>query len=170
MYSKCLKFIVGLTLAVVPPSHQFSTSTSSSRHAPSLYATRDLNNNDRATVPPADAIRNIAAASAIAVGLLFPTTSIAAQEDTAYQPQLLNNVESSSLQLSVEITTMDFSMPSSYDSIADPVASGKDELTETTVIASGGSSKKKAAPKKKAPKEKAATKSFASKEEAAAAQ
>ena len=51
-----------------------------------------------------------------------------------------------------------------------PVASGKDELTETTVVASGGgSAKKKAAPKKKAPKEKA-TQSFTSKEDAAAAQ
>ena len=131
MYSKCLQFI-GLTLAVVP-SHQFSVSSitsSSSRHAPSLvYATKDPNNNDRAvaTTPDpirniaaaSDTIRNIAAASAIAVGLLFPTTSIAAQEDTTYQ-QLPNYIESTSLQLSVEITTMDFSMPSSYNSIADP--------------------------------------------------
>jgi len=121
MYSKCLQFIIGFALAVAP-THQFSVS-STSRRAPSLLcATRDPNNNDRAVVPP-DAIRNIAAASAIAVGLLFPTTSIAAQEDTAYQQ--LPNVESTSLQLSVEITTMDFSMPSSYDSIADP---GKSEF------------------------------------------
>jgi len=166
MYSKCLKFIVGLVLAVAP-THQFS-SVVSSRHAPSvLCASIDPNNNDRAVVPP-DAIRNIAAASAIAVGLLFPSTSIAAQEDTTYQ-QLPNYIESTSLQLSVEITTMDFSMPSSYNSIADPVASGKDELTETTVVASGGSTKKKAAPKKKVPKEKT-TQSFTSKEDAAAAQ
>ena len=48
-------------------------------------------------------------------------------------------------QLSAEIKTMDFSMPSSYDSIADPVASGAEELTQTTVVGGAGA-RKKAAP------------------------
>jgi len=119
-HSKSLAFIGFLAapaLAFVPSSSVASRSFSS------LSATRDPDN-ERAT-PPDVSRRNFAAASALTLGLLFPATDA----------------------LAAEIKTMDFALPSSYDSIADPVASGTDELTQLTVINTAASKRKpKAAP------------------------
>jgi hypothetical protein len=90
-------------------------------------------------------IRNLAAVSAITLGLLFPSSDALAAEATVPRCALNDHaVLSSSVDLSKVITTMDFSLPSSYDNISDPVASGKDELT-TTVNVETGSSKRSAA-------------------------
>jgi len=61
---------------------------------------------------------------------------------------------SSSLGLAVEIKTMDFSLPSSYDSISDATASGVDALSKTEGVnkaASTPSSSKSAAAEPKKP-------------------
>jgi len=145
-YSKPLVFLtlVAPAVAFVLPSSPASRSFSS------LCATRDTYS-ERATTP--QLVRNLAAASAITLGLLFPSTdAIAAEGAVSHLPLNDHALHSSTVELSVEIKTMDFSMPSSYDSIADPVASGTDELTNTVVVntaASKKSSKKNAASKGK---------------------
>ena len=136
--------LIGLALAAPAATTAFvvtSPSTTSRAHS-TLSATRNPND-DRAT--PADAIRNLAAASALTLGLLLPSTDALAVPDTLAHYQSNNNaVLSSSVDLSAAIRTMDFSLPSgSYDSIADPNASGKDELTKDTIINTTPSRKKK---------------------------
>ena len=77
------------------------------------------------------ALRNLAATSAVALALITPSSAIA--QDNTHLQSIDNGVYSSTLTLSEAIKTMDFSLPSSYDNIADPVASGVDELTTSTV-------------------------------------
>ena len=151
-YSNSLAFI-GLALAA--PAFAFvSPSSVASRSHSSLGATRDPNN-ERATP---DAIRNLAAVSALALGLFFPSTDALAAQGTASQ---LNDhaLYSSTVELSKELKTMDFSMPSSYDNIVAPVAAGVEELSTTTVLNTGAPKrvKKAAVEKGSSPKEDAAT-------------
>ncbi len=112
-------------------------------------------------------LRNAAAIFAVTCGLLYPSDSFAMNEST---------FQSSTMTVAEVIRTMDFSLPSSYDTIVDVAADSKEELTEETVRSAAGSAKK-AAPKKKeaaqkkekkeaAPKKVAMTK--AEREEAAA--
>lgn len=153
-YSKSLA-LIGLALAAPAATNAFVvTSPSTSRPHSTLSATREPND-ERAT--PADAIRNLAAASALTLGLLLPSTDALAAPDIQFSSNN-NAVLSSTVELSATIRTMDFSLPSgSYDSIADPNASGKESLTKDTII--------NTTPSKKAKKED----SGASAKEAAAA-
>ena len=93
------------------------------------------------------AMRNMAVTSAVALALIMPPSAIA--EDTAQVYPSDNAVYSSTMTLSDVIKTMDFSLPSSYDNIADPVASGVDELTTSTVKGSSKKVEKKKVEKKK---------------------
>lgn len=142
-------------------------------------------------------VRSAAAASALCLGLLFPATDALAAQGTASQlPPNDPALYSSSVELSKVISTMDFSMPSSYDNLSAPVASGTDELTttsnaavpkvatnlraggmettKTTSSASSSSNSNTAASKKKKPAQKSEKKSdpapsgLSRKEEAAA--
>lgn len=72
-------------------------------------------------------MQNLVATSAVALALIMPSCAIA--QDTPRIQLNDNALYSSTVTLSDVIKTMDFSLPSSYDSIADPVASGVDELT-----------------------------------------
>jgi len=151
-HSKSLALI---GLALVTPAVAFVPPTSvASRSHLSLGATRDPSN-ERPSPP--DVIRNLAAASALTLGLLFPSA------DALAAPLNDHAMQSSTVEVSLEYKTMDFSMPSSYDSIAAPVASGTDELTTTTTVNTAAASKKKAKPKE------SAVPSGLSKKEAAAA-
>ena len=106
--------------------------------------------NEEQTSQP-NAFRNFVAVSAITLGLLSPSSDALAAQDTTFSPpQNYNALQSSTVTLSEVIRTMDFSLPSSYDSIADPIAAGTEELTDG--ILPGG----KTAPKKKAPPKKSA--------------
>lgn len=142
-YSKSLA-LIGLALAAPTATNAFAPSTTFARPTSTLSASKDPSNE---RVTPPDAIRNLAAVSALTLGLLFPSGDALAAQDTAQ----LHALHSSTVELSATIRTMDFSMPSSYDTIVDVSSTKdsavKDELTKDTVVQTGGS-KKKAAPKK----------------------
>ena len=89
-------------------------------------------------------LRNAAAIFAVTCGLLYPSDSFAMNE-SAFQ--------SSTMTVAEVIRTMDFSLPSSYDTIVDVASDSKEELTEETVRSAAGTAKK-AAPKKKEPPQK----------------
>lgn len=121
----------------------FSASSQTVRRTALSAMERDVNQDN--SFPTA--IRNIAAASAVALALIVPSSAIA--QDNTHMHTMDNGIYSSTVTLSEAIKTMDFSLPSSYDSIADPVASGVDELTiSTDKNAAKKVDKKKAAPKK----------------------
>jgi flagellar biosynthesis GTPase FlhF len=67
-------------------------------------------------------------------------------EELVGNPQGCEVIYSSSIQISETIKTMEFSLPSSYDSIADAKASAVDELSQDTNVITGTNVKK--APKK----------------------
>jgi hypothetical protein len=91
-------------------------------------------------------LRDVVAVSVLSFGLLFPSNdALAAQGSIPRLPRDDAALHFNSIQLAATIKTMDFSLPSSYDNLSDPIASGKDELTETIVINTSGS-KKTAAP------------------------
>ena len=143
-FSKFLVALIASTytnaFVVVSPSTATSSRPSSNLGA----STKRDADNERATTSD-NAIRNFAAVSAITFGLLFPSSGAFAAESIIPNHALNDHaVLSSALELSKAITTMDFSLPSSYDKISDPVASGKDELT-STIIVETGSSKRSAA-------------------------
>ena len=92
-YSKTLVFIGGV--ALVAPTVESFVLISPSRAHSSLDALRYPNDERGATAPDA-AIRHITATSALALGLLFPTVSLAAQ-DTTYQ--VPTAMQSSSVQV-----------------------------------------------------------------------
>jgi hypothetical protein len=100
------------------------------------------------------AIRNLAASSAVTLALIMPTTAIA--QDNNYMQTFDNGIYSSTVTLSEVIKTMDFSLPSSYDTISDPVASGVDELT----IYQGKTQPKKVEKKKEPKKATSVNKGF----------
>lgn len=132
-YSKSLA-LIGLALAAPTATDAFVVnSQSSARPHTSLDAAKDPS--------PGNAIRSLAAASALTLGLLLPDNALAAQQTT------LNNdhhvLQSSSVQISAEIKTMDFSMPSSYDSIKS-FDSDPDELKQSTIVNTAASKKKTA--------------------------
>ncbi len=125
--------------------------------------------NHKAAAP--DVLRNAAAIFAVTCGLLYPSDSFAMNE---------NAFQSSTMTVAEAIRTMDFSLPSSYDTIVDVAADSKEELTQETVRSAAGTAakkqaapKKEASPKKKAEKKEAAPKKVAmtkaEREEAAAA-
>lgn len=127
----------------------------SSRPLIKLGATHDADDERAATSE--NTIRNLVAASAITLGLLFPSSGAFA---TVPLQATLNDhaVLSSTFDLSKAITTMDFSLPSSYDKISDPVASGKDELTTTVVVETGSSKRSSASLESSSSKKKSAPK------------
>jgi len=156
--------MLSAALAATDAFTAVNTPSPSRLHFSSLDATREST--------PADAIRNLAAASTLAFGLLFPTNNaLAAPETTTFNDHVL---QSTSVSLSAEIKTMDFALPSSYDSIAAPVASGvTDELTQITVIntsAAKRTSQKAAAVEKQAKKKEAPPPGMSAKEVSAARQ
>ena len=93
-YSKSLVFI-GVAL-VAPTVVEAFVLISPSRAHSSLDALRYPNDERGATSPDA-AIRHITATSALALGLLFPTVSLAAQDTTYYQ--VPTAMQSSSVQV-----------------------------------------------------------------------
>ena len=104
--------------------HSFSVPNSSTARRTDLCAIEtDGDRSDRDESFPRG-MRNLAATSAVALALIMPCSSAIAQDT----PRIQNAIYSSTVTLSDIIKTMDFSLPSSYDSIADPVASGVDEL------------------------------------------
>jgi hypothetical protein len=133
-----------------------SPSTATSRPSFNLGASTKRHDDERAKTND-NAVRNFAAVYAITCGLLFPSFGAFAESTIPIHALNDHAVLSSALDLSKAITTMDFSLPSSYDKISDPVASGKDELTSTIIIETGSkrssassessSSKKKSLPK-----------------------
>ena len=66
-------------------------------------------------------------------------------------PAAAEAFQSSTLHLSEQIRTMDFSMPSSYDSISDIKTNSVDELSKTTEVRPSRPNKKAAEPKQKMP-------------------
>lgn len=109
-----------LSLALAAPASGFvSPSCAAASRSRTLLSAKGDAGDGRAS-PASASRRDFAAATAAILGTLLPASDALAKE----------------------IKTMDFSLPSSYDSIADPVASGTDELTTSTVI-------KPAAPKRK---------------------
>ena len=165
-YSKSLVMLSAALAATDTDAFTAVNTPSRSRlHFSSLDATRDST--------PADTFRNLAAASTLAFGLLFPTNNALAAPETT--TTFNNNVlQSTSVSLSAEIKTMDFALPSSYDSIAAPVASGvTDELTQVTVIntsASKRTSQKAKGVEKQAKKKEAPPPGMSAKEVSAAKQ
>jgi len=122
-----------------------TSSSSRARHDSHLLAAAN-DNNMRNHV--GESIRNIAATTMLTLGLLLlpSNDAFAAQDRSIYdsQPPVYY---SSSVQLSAVIQTMDFSLPSSYDNLSDPVADGKAELVKTEVVITGGGGSKRAAVK-----------------------
>lgn len=107
--------------------HSFSVPNSSTARRTDLCAIEtDGDRSDRDESFPAG-MRNLAATSTVALALIMPCSSAIAQDTPRIQLND-NAIYSSTVTLSDVIKTMDFSLPSSYDSIADPVASGVDEL------------------------------------------
>ena len=149
--TKSLAFIV-LSLATATATEAFSfvshpQTPNVIRSSSALAAKRE--NRDGGQISPPTAIRNFVALSAITLGLLSPSSdALAAQDPTVFPPHPTYALHSSTLTLSEVIRTMDFSLPSSYDSISDPVASGTEELT-TSMLPSAKSS---STPKKTAEK------------------
>lgn len=134
-------------VASTRPARTSSSSSSSPRaqhqasHLP--VDTNDDNIIERNHV--GESMRNIAATTLLSFGLLFPSNNAALAAATQDQSIYYNSqLGSSSVQLSAVIQTMDFSLPSSYDKLSDPVADGKAELVKTEVVATGGGSKKAA--------------------------
>lgn len=79
--------------------------------------------------------------------LAFNTASVQAFAETPC-PQCGEVIYSSSMQLSETIKTMDFSLPSSYDSLSDAKASGVEQLADETSVITGNTMKKTAPAKK----------------------
>lgn len=146
MLSKCF---AGILLAAPITVNAFSSSHSRIARwtVPSALADDSDINRDESPFP--STIRNFFAASTVSLALLMPSSNALAQDSFHSLPVDVNSFYSSSVTLSEVIRTMDFSLPSSYDSIADPVASGTDELTTSTVKSS---SPKKTAEKSSSPK------------------
>jgi hypothetical protein len=150
----CLVFVVTFLLSPASTTNAFVVISSSSIIS---GATSSLSSSSRASHLPASAndknnierysnealIRNIAATTMLTFGLLFFPSNSAAFAATQDQSIYYNSqLGSSSVQLSAVIQTMDFSLPSSYDKLSDPVADAKAELVKTEVVATGGGSRK----------------------------
>jgi hypothetical protein len=153
IFSKSLVFLFALAAPTTDSFTITSPDASSQRAHSSLNESRASEIN---RFPYTNGCRDIMAVSVLTFGLLFPSNyAFAAQDSMSLLPRDDAALHSSSVQLSATIQTMDFSLPSSYDKIADPTASGKDELTQTVMINTGGS-KKSAAPTASSAKEEAA--------------
>jgi len=152
MLPKSVVFLLALAAPATDAFTIISPNASSQRAHSSLDKSR-ASETDRV---PCSGFRDIAALSVLTVGLLFPSNDAFAAQDTSSRlPRYDAALHSSTVQLSATIQTMDFSLPSSYDKIADPTASGKDELTQSVVVITGAS-KKSAAPTGSSAKEEAA--------------
>lgn len=153
MFSKSFAFLLALVAPATDAFTIISPNASSQRAHSSLDESRASEKN---RVNYASGFRDIVAVSVLTFGLLFPSNDAFAAQDTLSQlPRHDAALHSSTVQLSATIQTMDFSLPSSYDKISDPTASGKDELTQSVVVITGGS-KKSAAPTGSSAKEEAA--------------
>ena len=96
----------------------------------------------------------------VASVLAFNTASASALPEISIVNEA-NNIYTSSIQLSQTIKTMDFSMPSSYDSISDVSKPASEELVQEENIATGSKKKVKSSASTKSssamtPEEKAA--------------
>ncbi len=89
------------------------------------------NNHDHEGKSLPHALRIFAATLAVTLSLLVSTTTFA--QETSHALPTDNAIHSSTVTLSEIIKTMDFSLPNSYDSIPDPIASGTDKLTTSSV-------------------------------------
>lgn len=114
------------------------------RPSHSAIALSNHDDTDHKAAAPADVLRNAAAIFAVTCGLLYPSDSFAMNE-SAFQ--------SSTMTVAEVIRTMDFSLPSSYDTIVDVQADTKAELTEETIKSAAGTAKK-ASPKKEVAQKK----------------
>ena len=83
------------------------------------------NNHDHEGKSLPHALRIFAATLAVTHSLLVSTTTFA--QETSHALPTDNAIHSSTVTLSEIIKTMDFSLPSSYDSIPDPITSGREE-------------------------------------------
>jgi len=147
MFSKCF---AGILLASPITVDAFSSSHSQIARRTVLSAIVDDSEVNRDESPFPSAIRNFVATSTVTLALLMPSSNALAQDTFHPLPVNVNAFYSSSVTLSEVIRTMDFSLPGSYESIADPVASGTEELTISTVKSSSPKKKveKSSAPKK----------------------
>lgn len=115
------------------------------RPSHSAIALSNHDDTDHKSAAP-DVLRNAAAIFAVTCGLLYPSDSFAMNE---------NAFQSSTMTVAEAIRTMDFSLPSSYDTIVDVASDSKEELTKESVrSAASTAAKKKAAPKKEAAQKK----------------
>ena len=83
------------------------------------------NNHDHEGKSLPHALCIFAATLAVTLSLLVSTTTFA--QETSHALPTDNAIHSSTVTLSEIIKTMDFSLPNSYDSIPDPIASGREE-------------------------------------------
>jgi hypothetical protein len=154
IFSKSLAFLLALAAPTATDAFAIIPPNALSQRAHSSLDESRASEIDR--VPNTKGFRDIVAVSVLTFGLLFPSNDAFAAQDTLSRlPRYDAALHSSTVQLSATIQTMDFSLPSSYDKIADPIASGKNELTQTVVVDTGGS-KKRAAPTGSSAKEDAA--------------
>jgi hypothetical protein len=120
-----------------------TTSLSSSSRVSHLPASANDSNNIERYSDEGFLMRNIAATTMLTFGLLlFPSNNAALAATQDHSIYYNSQLGSSSVQLSAVIETMDFSLPSSYDKLSDPVADAKAELVKTEVVATGGGSRK----------------------------
>ncbi len=117
--------------------------------APPLMALASVKNDNEEYQTQSNTIRHFVALSVITLGLFSPSSdAVAAHDTTIASNQQWNALQSSTVTLSEVIRTMDFSLPSSYDNIVDPVASGSNELTTSSDPKVASSPPKKKEPKK----------------------
>ncbi|KAL7489332.1 hypothetical protein ACHAW6_014940 [Cyclotella cf. meneghiniana] len=147
MFSKCF---AGILITASVAVDAFSTSHSRIARQTVLSAVGNDSDVHCDESPLPKAIRYFVAASTVSLALLMPSSNALAQDTFHPLPVDANAFYSSSVTLSEVIRTMDFSLPGSYDSIADPVASGTEELTISTVKSSSPKKKveKSSTPKK----------------------
>lgn len=119
-----------------------------------MASTRNLGSNVDSTSKTPGTDVSILGALGLAAAILTSggTSAVATTADATHVPSATTtstilNTQSSTIQLSEAIKTMDFSLPSSYDTISDAKSAATDELTVTVNAPTGGGGKK--APKTK---------------------
>lgn len=120
-----------------------------------INAKNGNNNNDfdhDPLLPTLPGVQQSFRAFGIAVAILALNSGVAPHAAASIDSSEQRSISSTSIQIAAEIKTMDFSLPSSYDSISDTRVSGVDELAKVENISSV--TKKKSTSTKPPPSEK----------------